>query len=67
MARTTLTLEEGLREYYASRKDLVGGRGISPAAREFFRCHDTAHVVFGCSTTFTARAITIRINANRAG
>ena len=53
---TTLTLEEGLLEYYASRKDLVGGRGISPAAREFFRCHDAAHVVFGCSTTLPNEA-----------
>lgn len=54
---TTLTLEEGLREYYASRKGLVGGRVVSPAAREFFRCHDAAHVVFGCSTTLLNEAI----------
>jgi hypothetical protein len=54
---TTLTLEEGLREYYASRKGLVGGRGVSPAAREFFRCHDAAHVVFGCNTTLPNEAI----------
>jgi hypothetical protein len=47
---TDLTLAEGLREYYASRDDLVSGRGISEEAREFFRCHDAAHVVFGCST-----------------
>ncbi len=43
---TDLTLEEGLAEYYASRSDLVGGRGISSDAREFVRCHDDAHVVF---------------------
>ena len=47
---STLTLESGLAEYYASRDDLVGGRGVSREAREFFRCHDAAHVVFGCST-----------------
>jgi ubiquinone biosynthesis protein Coq4 len=47
---TTITLAEGLREYYASRDDLATGRGISDAAQEFFRCHDAAHVVFGCST-----------------
>ena len=47
---TTITLAEGLREYYASRDHLVTGRGISDAAQEFFRCHDAAHVVFGCST-----------------
>lgn len=47
---TTITLADGLREYYASRDHLVTGRGISEAAQEFFRCHDVAHVVFGCST-----------------
>jgi hypothetical protein len=47
---TTITLAEGLREYYASRDHLVTGRGISDAAQEFFQCHDAAHVVFGCST-----------------
>ena len=47
---TTITLADGLREYYASRDHLATGRGMSDAAREFFRCHDAAHVVFGCST-----------------
>ena len=51
------TLEEGLGEYYASRDGLVTGRGVSDSAREFFRCHDTAHVVFGCSTTLTNEAM----------
>jgi hypothetical protein len=54
---TTLTLEEGLRQYHASREGLVGDRGISQAASEFFRCHDVAHVVFGCSTTLQNEAI----------
>lgn len=44
------TLQEGLLEYYGSRDDLAHGRGLSTQAQEFFRCHDTAHVVFGCST-----------------
>ncbi len=52
-----MTLEEGLSEYYASRTGLVGGRGISADAREFFRCHDAAHVVFGCSTTLVNEAM----------
>ncbi|MCZ6783045.1 MAG: hypothetical protein O7G30_07010 [Proteobacteria bacterium] len=54
---TTLTLESGLAEYYASGTDLVNGRGVSPAAREFFRCHDAAHVVFGCDTTLLNEAM----------
>ena len=51
-----LTLEKGLAEYYASHAGLVRERGISPAAREFFRCHDAAHVVFGCSTALLDEA-----------
>ena len=54
---TRLTLVEGLRQYYASHDGLVDGRGISPEAREFFRCHDAAHVVFGCSTTLLNEGI----------
>jgi hypothetical protein len=54
---TKLTLAEGLGEYYASREGLVGGRGVSPEAREFFRCHDAAHVVFGCTTSLLDEAV----------
>ncbi len=50
-AETSQTLGEGLQEYYASRDDLARGRGLSDQAQEFFRCHDAAHVLFGCSTT----------------
>jgi hypothetical protein len=56
-ANSTQTLEEGLSEYYASREGLVRGRGLSPAASEFFRCHDAAHVVFGCNTTLVNELI----------
>ena len=54
---TKLTLAEGLGEYYASRDGLLSGRGLSGEAREFFRCHDVAHVVFGCSTVLLEEAI----------
>lgn len=53
----TLTLQQGLAEYYGARSDLVTGRGASDRAREFFRCHDTAHVVFGCGTTLPQEAV----------
>jgi hypothetical protein len=51
------TLRAGIGDYYASRSDLVSGRGMSPAATKFFRCHDAAHVVFGCSTSLTDEAV----------
>ena len=53
---SNMTLEEGLSEYYASQTGLITGRGASKSAREFFRCHDAAHVVFGCSTTLPDEA-----------
>ena len=52
-----MTLEAGLSEYYGSCDDLVAGSGISDSARKFFRSHDVAHVVFGCSTTLTNEAM----------
>ena len=50
------TLSEGLEEYFANRDDLFLGRGASVEAIEFFRCHDTAHVVFGCATDLPSEA-----------
>lgn len=51
------TLAEGLDEYHAAREGLLSGRGLSEEARAFFRCHDAAHVVFGCSTTLLGEAM----------
>lgn len=52
----TESLADGLAEYYGSRSDLFSGRGASANAVEFFRCHDTAHVVFGCNTDLSSEA-----------
>jgi hypothetical protein len=52
-----LTLADGLSEYRDRNSGLVGGRGVSARASEFFRCHDTAHVVFGCSTSLINEAM----------
>jgi hypothetical protein len=54
---TGLSLADGLAEYYSTQPGLSGGRGLSDAAREFFRCHDAAHVVFGCSTELVDEGI----------
>jgi hypothetical protein len=51
-----MTLREGLCELYGSRDDLVTEDGDSGSS-DFFRCHDVAHVVFGCSTTLTNEAL----------
>jgi hypothetical protein len=52
----TLTLSEGLAEYYASNPRLKRGPSLSLSAQEFFRCHDAAHIVFGCDTSLPHEA-----------
>jgi hypothetical protein len=42
------TLAEGIAEYHAVNSGLADVRSMSPEGRQFFRCHDAAHVVFGC-------------------
>jgi ubiquinone biosynthesis protein Coq4 len=43
------TLAAGLAEYHAANPGLADLRSMSPEAQDFFRCHDAAHVVFGCN------------------
>lgn len=52
-----MTLAEGLAEYYASNPDLKRDETLRPEARDFFRCHDAVHVVFGCSTSLADEAV----------
>jgi hypothetical protein len=54
---TAQTLAEGLAEYYQRNPNLSRGRDLSPEAQAFFRCHDTAHVVFGCNTSLPHEAV----------
>jgi hypothetical protein len=51
------TLADGIAEYHAANPGLTCERDMSPEAREFFRCHDAAHVVFGCSTALDDEAV----------
>jgi hypothetical protein len=51
-----MTLRQGLCELYNSRDDLVTEPGASDSG-DFFRCHDVAHVVFGCGTSLTNEAM----------
>lgn len=57
LQQSTQTLAEGISEYYQLNPGLVVGRQTSVEAREFFRCHDAAHVVFGCGTALSDEAI----------
>lgn len=54
---SSLTLAEGLVDYCARNPHLASLRSMSPEGAEFFRCHDTAHVVYGCNTSLQQEAI----------
>jgi hypothetical protein len=51
------TLAEGVAEYYRLNPTLAAGRDMSQAAQEFFRCHDAAHVLYGCGNSLSDEAI----------
>ena len=46
-----LTLREGLHRLRQQNARLFSDRDDSADVQEFFLCHDTAHVVFGCDTS----------------
>lgn len=54
---STQTLAEALAEYYAANPALKRGSSLSLQAQEFFRCHDTVHVLYGCGTSMPDEAI----------
>lgn len=47
----SLTLRQGIERFAQANKAVFSERETSPDADVFFRCHDTAHVVFGCDTS----------------
>lgn len=60
--RSTLTLREGLREYFEQNPNLIDpedpAKPASAQAAELFRGHDTVHVVFGTNTDIRQEAMT---------
>ncbi len=55
--QASLTLREGIDRFYKEHDAPRGGQNVSPEANQFFLCHDTAHVVFGCDTSFFGEGI----------
>ena len=55
--RSSQTLAQGIAEYHRVHPNLVRGPQLSPDAQDFFRCHDVAHVVFGCGTSLPHEAV----------
>ena len=57
MPEAGMTLAEGIAEYYARYPGLSDVDAMPPAAQAFFRCHDVAHVVYGCGITLPDEAV----------
>jgi ubiquinone biosynthesis protein Coq4 len=57
---TEVTLRVALEDLRERNLKYFTSRDVSPEAREFFRCHDVAHVVFGCNTTIVGEG-TVKI------
>jgi len=54
----TLTLREGLEEYYGTIDGLITNENASDEVAELFRLHDTTHVLFGCDTSPRGEVLT---------
>ena len=57
LENSALTLREGMRQFCEENAAVFSNRDVSPEAQEFFRCHDTAHVVFGCDTSIFGEGV----------
>ncbi len=55
--KATMTLREGLEEYYASIDGLFTADQLSEEMAELFTFHDTCHVLFGCDTSIHGEAL----------
>lgn len=45
------TLQQELELFYRKNNKLFSKKSISVEGEEFLRCHDIAHIVFGCDTS----------------
>lgn len=54
---TAITLREGVRRHRQKNTAISTEDDLSPEAQAFFRCHDVAHVVFGCDTSIVGEGV----------
>lgn len=52
-----ITLLQGLEKFNAKNMKYYDGRPVSKEGEQFLRCHDIAHVVFGCDTTLYGEGV----------
>lgn len=46
------TFQQALDKFYHKNRQIFAKKELSEKGKEFFRCHDAAHVIFGCDTSF---------------
>ncbi|MFZ1699185.1 MAG: hypothetical protein WBO10_04795 [Pyrinomonadaceae bacterium] len=51
------TLQQGLDQFHKSNTKYFSERSVSKEGEEFLRCHDIAHIVFGCDTTIYGEGV----------
>lgn len=52
-----ITLQEGLEKFQHRNMKYFSKRLMSPEGETFLKCHDIAHVVFGCDTTIYGEGV----------
>lgn len=52
-----VTLRQGLADFRRKNMDFFTKRSMSKDGEVFLRCHDVAHVVFGCGTTIYGEGV----------
>jgi hypothetical protein len=53
----TMTLRDGLEEYYGTIEDLITDQNAPADVAALFHFHDVCHVVFGCDTSASGEAL----------
>lgn len=57
MIDDSMILQEGLEAFQKKNRKYFSKRSYSEEGKEFLRCHDIAHVVFGCDTTLYGEGV----------
>ena len=55
--KDSITLQQGLELFQNKNMKYFSKRSISKEGEEFIKCHDIAHIVFGCDTTIYGEGV----------
>ena len=52
-----ITLQQGIEQFHQKNQKYFAERLHSAKGEEFLKCHDVAHIVFGCDTTIYGEGV----------